>query len=656
MTVNLYQTGVSGLLAAQQQLATVGHNIANVNTEGYTRQRAEQNAMLGQREGNNYIGSGTYIEDITRLFDQFAYKEQLTTKSTLGGAESLSLSLNQLDQVMTNAGQSLTGAMDSFYQSVNGIADNPNDLGLRSIALNQANVLASNFQSLNQNFDQLEKSVNGEIEQSVKRISDISVEIAKINEQILLSQNIRETGQANDLLDKRDQLITELGTFTKVNTIVDNFGVTTVTIGQGTTLVAGITPLTLTVQAGDPDPSQTKLFLSSSSSSVAINGSLLGGALGAKFEFRDQHIKQARQEVDRLSLAFAETVNAVQAQGLDLNQLQGANIFADINSTDMQQGRVLSPSTNTGTLQAQVNITDVSLLPADEFEIRLTAGNYTLTNLSTGSTTALGASGAGSYNTGLGFEFIESAGVAANDDKFIIRPAENSAAKMRVVMTDGAAIAASSAVKITPSDNNISPGNVAIVTMLDPVNARAAMPMRIDVLESPAGVFNYTYTDNLGVTSAPVAYTPPNQVVDLPPAPATALFQIEITGTPSGSAPSAPEQFIIDDAFGLGNGTNAAALAKTQNTGILANGRNTFTQSLASTTSAVGSSAKSAELVTDTAQAMQTQAFNRLQASSGVNLDEEAANMLKFQQAYQASSRIISVANTIFDTLFQAVR
>jgi len=656
MTVSLYQTGVSGLLAAQQQLATTGHNISNVNTDGYTRQRAEQNASPGLSTGSNYLGSGTYVQDITRLYDQFSYKEQLLNQSNLGEANALNGSLNQLNDIMSFSGQAIMNSVGQFYQTVNGVADNPSDAGLRSIVLNQAEALASDFRSLNQNFDEIEKSINGEIEQVARKISEISIELAKINETILQAKDLTQAGQPNDLLDKRDQLVTELGQYTKVNTIEDTNGVMTVMIGNGTTLVAGITPLTVSVEAGDPDPLKTQLRLVGPNSTVAINGATLGGSLGGGFEFRDEHLTELRSEINRLAMAISATLNGSQADGLDLNGQQGANIFTDINTTQLQQGRVLTPSSNGGDLQAQVNITDVSVLPTDEFTVRYDGTDYIMTNMTTNASTNLGAPGSGTYATAFGFEFIETSGAPSNDDSFVIRPTENSAALMEVTLTDGAAIAASSAVEITPSDNNISAGQIAIVDMFDPVNAQAAMPIRIDVLEDPIGTFNYTITDNLGATSAPIAYTPPSQKIDLPPLPSTASFQIEISGTPSGSAPNAPEQFFIGDAFGLGNNSNIVAMAKTQEQGVTNGGKETFSQSLAISTSVVGSKSSSAKLVSETAEALFTQAFNRNQEASGVNLDEEAANLLRFQQAYQAASQIISVANTLFDTILSAVR
>jgi flagellar hook-associated protein 1 FlgK len=662
MSVSLYQSGVGGLLAAQQQLATTGHNIANVNTEGYSRQRVEQDAALGLNSGNNYIGGGTYIQDITRLYDQFSHKEQVLTQSNLGNADSLNARLTQLDQIMSTSGTAVVDSLDQFYEALNGVADNPNDSGLRSIVLNEANTLSTNFNELANNFEKMTTAVNGEIEQVVDKISEISHEIAAINDNIMRSLNQSEVGAPNDLLDKRDQLIGELSEYARVTTISDNNNVMTVMIGQGTTLVAGITPLTLQLNAGDPDPQKTELRLTSGSSGVAINGSTLGGSLAASFEFRDQHLTQTRNEIDRLAMAVSSTLNDSQASGLDLNGLQGANFFTDINSSQLQQGRVLASDSNTGTTQAQVFINDVSLLTTDEFEVRFNGTDFTLHNLTTGIEENLGAPGGGSpagthtpSTPDYGFSFVET-GTPNAGDVFSIIPTKNSAALMAATLTNGNAIAASTAIAVTPSSHNVSDGTVEITSVTDPVAAKA-YDLTVDVYESSSGVFSYRVFTNAtpSVSLASGTYAAgASAVIDIPSS--SPEFQIEITGDLVGQGANARETFTLGNAFGVGNGNHAVAMAKTQDLGVANGGKETFSQSLAVSTSVVGAKASTAELTADTAQALFTQAYNRNQSTSGVNLDEEAANLLKFQQAYQAASQIISTANTIFDTILAAVR
>ncbi|MFQ3312222.1 MAG: flagellar hook-associated protein 1 FlgK [Colwellia sp.] len=671
MSVSLYQSGVSGLLAAQQQLATTGHNIANVNTDGYNRQRADQNASVGLNNGNNYIGGGTYIQDITRIYDQFSHKEQLLNQSKLGNADSLNARLTQLDQVMSTSGNAVVGSLDKFYQALNGVADNPNDSGLRSIVLNQANTLSNDFNQLTSNFDSMTKAVNGEIGQVANRISEISYELANLNKSMTHSQSPSQGGQPNDLLDKRDQLVGELSQFTRVTTITDDNNQMTVMIGQGTTLVAGITPMTLQVSTGEPNAEKTTISLVSNNSSVAINTSTLGGSLAASFEFRDQHLTQTRTEIDRLAMAISSTLNDSQASGLDLNGLQGANIFTDINSTQLQQGRSLAHSSNTGNTQAQITITDVSKLTTDEFEVRFEGGNFTLYNLTSGSSENLGPPILPSGGThkpsspDYGFSFVAT-GTPADGDKFTIIPTKNSAALMQTTLTDGNAIAASTAIGISPSTNNVSDGKVEIVNVINPQAAKG-YDVTVDVyqiatppLPAPqVPTFEYRVYNSGTPPPAPTIVTDTyisgeSPIIDIPAG--TPDFQIAISGDLVGSGTNARETFSIANAFGVGNGNHAVAMAKTQEVGVTNGGKETFSKSLAVSTSVVGSKASNAELTADTAQALFTQAYNRNQSTSGVNLDEEAANLLKFQQAYQAASQIISTANTIFDTILAAVR
>jgi len=334
---------------------------------------------------------------------------------------------------------------------------------------------------------------------------------------------------------------------------------------------------------------------------------------------------------------------------------------------------VLAHSTNatTSTTQAQVTINDVSKLTTDELEVRFDGGNFTLYNLTSGETENLGTPGTGvpvgepvgtHTSRKYGFSFVET-GTPTAGDKFTIIPTKNSAALMQTTLTHGNAIAASTAIGVTPSTNNVSDGKIEIINVMNPEDAKSftGTGLTVDVVESApgSGIFDYRVFDT---AIPPVLITSGNynagdsEVVDLPPLPSTPTFQIEISGNLVGSGTNAREEFSINDAFGVGNGNHAVAMAKTQEVGVTNGGKETFSKSLAVSTSVVGAKASNAELTADTAQALFTQAYNRNQSTSGVNLDEEAANLLKFQQAYQAASQIISTANTIFDTILAAVR
>ena len=661
MAVNLYNTGTSGLLAAQQQLATVGHNIANVNTEGYSRQSVEQNQALGNYQGNNLIGTGTYVDDISRVFNSFTYREQLITQNNASYSNKLSDQLGQLDATMSTYGAQVSSSLNGFYSSLHSIAEKPDDITLRSMALTQAKSITVQVKDLQANMTTLTKTVNGGLVQIANRISSISKGIAELNVEIAGKQAGELSGAPNDLLDQRERLLTELNDYVKVSTIEDTNGVMTVMIGEGQTLVAGITALSMSVVAGDPDPLATQLQMNSTNSSFTLKGSSLGGQVGALFDFRDNTLKQASADIDLLAMGISETMNQAQADGLDLNGLQGAAIFTDINSTMAQQGRSLSHSSNTGTASLSVSITDISSVSTDEYEVEYDGANYQLTNLSSGTTTTLGATGAGPFAIpALGIEITEPTGGPALGDTFLIRTTQNGAENLSVALTDPEAIAASSPVQVTPSEDNVSAGAVTITDITDPVLARTfaqtSAPITVDVYESAAGVFSYQVTNSAGPLLPPVTGTYPTGGSSGPITIAGSGFSFEITGDLAGLGPNAREEFVIGDAFGEGNGNNMLDMADTQNEKTLNDGNQTFAQLVASSVSTVGSEASLTENQALTADAMAEQAKGRHQAVSGVNLDEEAANMLKYQQAYQASAQIITVANTIFDTILSSLR
>jgi flagellar hook-associated protein 1 FlgK len=665
MPVNIYQTAISGLMAAQQQLATTGHNIANVNTEGYSRQRAEQGTSLPDVSGSNSIGTGTYVSDISRVFSEFTYREQLVTHSESSYANKKSDQLSQLDATMSGNGEQISISLDNFYRSLNSLADQPNDLTLRSISISQANSFTGDLHSLQQNLEVMNKSVNTEITQITERVSSISVEISKLNTQIAESIGGGTSGKPNDLLDQRDRLVNELNEYTRVNTLVSSNGVMTVMIANGNTLVAGGLPLSMTIIAGDSDPRDSQIALSSRNSTKSLEGANIGGKLGALLEFREGALKEASSKIDLLALGVSNTLNQAQSSGLDLNANQGTNLFTDINDTTTQQLRAFNNSQNTGSVNnGMVSITDVSQLAINQYEIRWDGATYQATNLNTGTTTAMALTAPDTYSIAdTGFEFNQNGGTPAVNDRFVLKPVQNSATNMQVEIKAPQLIAASSAIAVSVNDNNVSSGNVDISQVYDPEAARiftnANKPLTVDVYENAPGSFTYRVYGNNDPTTlfATGAYlTGNNATIDIDDGAGNPLFQLDISGNLSGSGVNAREKFTIDDAFGVGNATNMLAMAHSQNTPVLGDGRLTFAQALANNISLVGSFAASSESQAFTSSALAEQAIGRHQSLSGVNLDEEAANMLQFQKAYQAAAKIISIADSLFDTILSSVR
>ena len=389
---------------------------------------------------------------------------------------------------------------------------------------------------------------------------------------------------------------------------------------------------------------------------LEVDGSSLGGRLGALFTVRDQDLQQAKGELDIIAMGFADTMNQLQSEGLDLDGNAGVDMFNDINATAAQESRILYDNRNTGNMVGRINITDMSALKAQDYEIAYDGANYTLRDpKGIVANINLGPAGAGTYSIpSLGFEFVEASGAPVAGDTFTIRSYNLGVNRMEVVMENPRGIAASSPVEIQADPNNISNGSVTITDIADPVAAQALAPLRIEVLENPTGSGVYTYdifdNTNASVVGGPQAYTPPAQPVVL----GAGALTIEIAGEPAGDAAFGPEIYNLVDAFGVGNSTNVNRIGATQQQKLLANGQESFQQSYSDIMSRVGAGANDAELSESVTSDILLEAENRFSESSGVNLDEEASDLLRFQQAYQAASRIISVARDTFDVLFQA--
>lgn len=650
MPIDMFQIGLGALNSAQTQLTTTSHNIANVNTDGYSRQRVDQVTTESQFFGGSYQGTGTQISDITRIYDQYTYSEVITSQSQHKYAETRAEQLSQMDQLMSDGADMVQASIDGFYEAIHAVADSPNDEGLRSITLSKAEQVDNALTTVYEALDMQKSSINDEIQYTTQRVEQLSEEIAMLNEQIMVA-TAAGGGAPNDLLDTRANLVKELAEYVDVTTVEDNSGGLAVFAGNNQMIVTATTAFPLSVTQGNPDATNYDLQLQMGVNTMTVDGSSLGGSLGALFDVRDNEMAKAQGELDIIAMGISETINGLQAEGLDLDGQQGQPIFNDINATAAQEARVLYDNNNAGTLNAQVNITDVSKLKAQDYEVTYDGANYVLKDpKGIVADINLGAAGSGTYAVAsLGIEFIESSGAPAAGDTFILRNYNQAVDTFDVVMTNPRSIAASAPVEVQPDSGNISNGQVSITDIDDPEAARLLdLPYSVEVLENPVGTFTYDVLDNTGTSLFSGGYTPPSQVIDLGP------FSIEIAGEPSGDALHGPEVFTIVDAFGTGNSTNMNRIAATQNQQLLAEGTESFQESYADITAEIGGDAADAELSEEVTSDILLQAEMRMAESTGVNLDEEASNLLKFQQAYQAASRIISVARDTFDTLFQA--
>lgn len=641
MAIDLLNIARTGVLASQSQLGVTSNNIANANTAGYHRQVATQSTLESQRFGNSFYGTGTYVDDVKRIYNDYAARELRIGQTTLSGAEASYGKLSELDQLFSQIGKMVPQSLNSLFTGLNSLADLPADLGIRSSTLNDAKQLAN---SLNQ----MQSSLNGQLTQTndqitgmTKRINEISKELANLNLELMKSPN-----QDAILLDKQDALVQELSQYAQVNVIPQDNGAKSIMLGGSVMLVSGEIAMTMDTKTGNPFPNELQLMSSIGSQSVSADPSKLGGQLGALFEYRDQTLIPASHELDQLALGIADNFNKMQQQGLDLNGQVGANIFRDINDPLMSLGRVGGYSNNTGNATLGVNIDDTSLLTGGSYELSFTApASYELRDTETGVITPLTLNGS-TLEGGAGFSINIKAGAMASGDRFAIRPTAGAANGITVEMTDPNGIAAASP-KITADAANSGNTQVKLTQITNRSAANfpitgSELTIQLDTTAIPP---TYEAFDASGTSlGAAAPYTPPSI--------SAFGFTFEVDSTAAASN----DRFTFNLAFAEGDNSNAVAMAKLSESKVMNGGKSTLADVFENTKIDIGSKTKAAEVRVGSAEAIYQQAYARVESESGVNLDEEAANLMRFQQAYQASARIMTTAQQIFDTLLTSVR
>ncbi|WP_245849825.1 flagellar hook-associated protein FlgK [Oceanimonas doudoroffii] len=651
MAVDMYQTGVSGLLAAQAQLATTGHNIANVNTEGYSRQRAEQATTMHMFSGGNFYGTGTRVNDVTRMYQEYAFRDVLINNTEKAGAEALYNHLDYLDKTMTSVNAGLASSLDDLYGAINAVADNPGNLGNRELMLANAQDIVDHFNDFYSSVEQERMIKNRDIESRAEHISSLTAGIADLNQQIL---NAGQNAPPNDLLDQRDRLIQELGQQVHITTLKESNGMVSVMLGGREPLVSGNQAYQLEVRPGSPDQQQTELYLlppNSNGQATRLRGSqALGGEMGALFHYRDQVLGPNLSDMGKTAIAIADAFNKIQAQGVDLNGNAGQNMFNDINDPDAMAKRFVGD--NPG-VSGAVEITDTGKLTGGEYSLKYQPnGDFLFTDVASGTEITVAAgdvvTGPGTQMTitppNLGFTLTLS-DTPNTGDEMLVQPTRQGAIDLTLNLKTGDQIAASGSLMVSPDGDNTGTAkpSVSLTEPTPPATAiaKADYPLNLKVEDDGSGGFVYNVTDRNG-----------NSLFSgVPDADGKIAFN-DVELSMNGDA-QLYDQFEIRQASGSGNNENALAFAELQNKKWLNNGKSTVTDSLNQTAVGIGSMTRNQRVKADAADAAYQQSYDRMLATSGVNLDEEAANLLRFQQSYMAAARVVSTASETMNTLLQ---
>ncbi|MBY6224709.1 flagellar hook-associated protein FlgK [Ferrimonas balearica] len=627
----------SGVLAAQKQMGVTSNNIANVGTEGYNRQVAEQRTSESTHIAGHFLGTGTYVSDVKRIYNDYAQRELSLSISQHSQAETRFGKMSELDQLFSIVGKAVPNSLNTLFENVNNLVDMPSDLGVRENLLTSAGQLTAAFNSLGQELEGQVRQVNQQLDGVVDRVNAITAELADINLQLQ-----KVNGQDLQLLDQQDRLINELAEYVQVNVIPQDMGVKSVMAGGSIMLVAGETPMQLGLTSGDPITHETRLTGTSGDQTVVLGTSAVGGEMQALMDYRNQDLAGAIQKLGVMALGVADAFNQSQAAGFDLDGNVGQNLFSDINSPNMTIGRVAVYAGNTGTQALGVEIDDTSALTGGRYDLSFDGTDYQITD-QYGTTTTLSAdpNDATRLIGPDGFSLRVGAGTPAAGDKWTLTPSAGAAASIEVVMDNPRGLAAAGYGLETVTGNGEA--TLLAVDRTNPNLPGNGEVMTIDVDYSTTPSPTYSISDSQGNALATGAFTG-NQIDAL--GFSLALDPDTATG----------DQFSLDISFGPGDNRNAVNMAGLATAKIMGGGNATMTDVYEGITTSVGGQTRAAEVALDSAETVKMQATERVAAESGVNLDEEAANLMRFQQAYQASARIMTVAKETFDTLFAAVR
>lgn len=645
----IFGIGISALNAAQVGLATVEHNIANANTPGFNRQEVSLAARQAQFTGSGFVGQGVDAVAVKRVYNEFIGRQVLQEQGQSAQLNTYYAQIRQIDNMLADPNSGLSPAIQGFFSAVNNVSSNPESVPARQSLINGANVLVSRFQSLNQRMADMNASVNSQIGYSVTQINSYARQISSLNQNIAIAQSAN--GQPpNDMLDQRDQLVTLLNQEIKATVVKQGDGSFSVFVGNGQPLVVGAQAFNMTTQMSAADPTKLDVAYSfyNGTTTAIQTSSLQGGNLGGLLAFRDQALTNSQNALGRVAMGLAGTFNQQHQLGQDLNGALGGNLF-------VQPVPVVTSNTaNTGTAAVTASVVagaDYSALTGSDYRLRFNGGtSYTLTRLSDNQVTNYAAGLPAAPVDGL---TLTTTGAAAAGDSFLIRPTVNGAERIAVAMTDPAKIAAAAPVRTNATLGNLGTGKIgaATVNQPDPLTPNPAHPLTDLNLQQPVTItftspttYDVTGT-GVGLPATGVAYTAGANI-------SRNGWTVQISG-----APAATDTFTIGpNTSATTDGRNALLLASLQTQNTMAGGTTSYQGAYGQLVSYVGNKTRELEVTSQAQTSMVEQSIQAQQSFSGVNLDEEAANLLRYQRAYQAAGKALQIANSLFDTLLSLGR
>ena len=697
---DLLSIGVTGLRANQAALSTTGHNISNVNTSGFSRQSTMQSTNFPQYSGAGFIGSGTTLTDVRRSYSEFLTTQLRGSTALSSDVEAYRSQISQLDSLLSATTTSVTGALQSFFSGMQTSAEDPANIPARQLVLSQAEGVANRFNTLYDRLLEQNAFANSQMKTVTDQVNQLAVSIGSLNEAIV---GAAASGQVpNDLLDARDEALRKLSSYVGNNVVVQDNQSVNVFIGSGQPLVIGSTANRLEISYSTGDPNRNAVQFVAGGTPQDVTSLLSNGELGGLIRYRDEVLDPTLNTLGRLAITFSDQVNQQLGQGLDLKGNVGTALFAELNSAQQMELRVNAFADNRTQVSGSLKITNASVLAASDYRLEFDGAQYTARRVSDGANISVtNTNGTLSFADAQGRDqgfTVEISGSPLAGDKLLLMPTRRGANDIASLLDQPDQLAFAAPFRAEADLQNVGNAQVAqptIEQVIDPTTLPQQSLINQDVaLNNLKAVSNLEMRYNQGagalefVTPLPAGVTitavpqagaaAPGSVGSLPYTSGqsnTLNFAIEVNvagvtqsytikQTISGRPADGDTFSLSFNQNGVSDNRNALKLVDLQSKQTV--GVDPLVTNIATGTSfndgygdlieRVGTLTAQANQDSNATTAILKQATDNRDSLSGVNLDEEAANLIKFEQYYNASAQLIQVARSLFDTLLSSVR
>jgi flagellar hook-associated protein 1 FlgK len=638
--------GTRALQANQVALQTAGNNIANVNTPGYSRQNVVLKSVEGQYTGGGYIGKGVELQTIQRNFSAFLTRQSAMAGATAAADTARSDKLVQLEAIFGGGSSGLGAAINDMLNAFSDVASAPTDLTARNVVLTRVDETAARMRASSQSLDDLQLGVTQELTQKITAVNSLAQSIAAINGEIAKAQG---SGQPpNDLLDKRDQLVRDINQYIQTTSIPADDGSVGIFIGGSQPLVLGTTVAQLSLGKDEfGDILKSKLTMTRNGQVTTFDENMLGGGeVAGLLRFQNNDLAEGRNLLGRLTMTVSTAMNTQHSLGLDLDGNPGGNLFTPITFSNKNVLPPVAPATlNSPSASLTMSIGDTSQFVASDYEVNFASSTTgTITRKSDGliSGFTLPALPAAQEVTVDGLKLTMSGNTG---DRFLLKPFSTSASSISSAFSSARSLAVASPVAGKMGTANT--GNLQQVSLAARSNPALVTP----VVLTFTGAGSYTRSDELPTANTTsYAYTP-GQAID---SNAPAGWSVTLQGVPKAGDTFTVVPFNTSSIADLKlNAGNANAMLGLRDAKLIDGGP--LTDGYAGLIAQIGIRTQSADYAAKLSSSVAANLETDRTEVSGVNLDEEAAKLLQYQQAYQASAKMIQIAQSIFDTLIQTI-